>query len=235
MGNEEFTAMPIRVLLFRTPGYLWYLSAMSLASVPFCLIRNKRAMYLMAIALYIFGTLGNGSYSWLMSECTWYTGIFLTTRNGLFFAFPLMCAGDYIGSSENFNLWRGKDWILTILATAAFWAEVFLCRSRVESGADCSMYFVLPLLTMMLMKLFATHFKNETKSGQLKLLKIPVAKLSSSIYLLQYGVITVGGYCLKRIHIIGAAQNLVIYVGIIIGAWIFSMLLSNTKISKYVI
>lgn len=237
MSSNEFTAMPIRVLLFKTPGYLWYLSAMIFAGVLFCLIKNKKVMYVSALVLYIIGTLGNGSYSWLLHECSWYTAIFLTTRNGLFFAFPLMCAGAYIGARGDFLTWKTKDWALIILMVILFWLEVHLCRSQVNASADCSMYFSLPILTMMLVKLFATHFTGSAEKAlvQAKIFTTPIAKWSSAIYVLQYGIITVGGGLLNIIDISGTFQCLITYVFVIIGALVFSILLNNTKISKYII
>ena len=201
--------MPIRVLLFKTPGYLWYLSAMVFVGVLFCLIKNKKVMYLTALFFYTIGTLGNGSYSWLVPDCTWYTEIFLTTRNGLFFAFPLMCAGDYIGSCERFNTWKGKDWVLIILMAIVFWTEVHLCRNQVRASADCSRYITLSILTMMLMNLFTTHFTGGTKSvhTQAKIFTTPIAKWSSAIYALQYSIITVcGRRLLNIVDIVGIPQ-----------------------------
>lgn len=238
INNNEFIEMPIRVLFFKTPGYLWYLSAMVFASALFCLIKNKKVMYLTALVVYIIGTLGNGSYSWLVPECTWYTEIFLTTRNGLFFAFPLMCAGDYIGSRKRFNTWKGKDWALIILMAVVFWMEVHFCRSHVKASADCSMYITLPILTMMLLKLFATHFTGgikRTHDTQVKIFTTPIAKWSSAIYVLQYGIITVGGGLLNIIDIVGISQYLIIYALTIIGALAFSVVLNKVKISKYII
>jgi surface polysaccharide O-acyltransferase-like enzyme len=55
----------INEYLFLTPGYLWYLSAMLFAVIPFCLIKNKSAKHGIAMILYIVGTLFGGSYQWL--------------------------------------------------------------------------------------------------------------------------------------------------------------------------
>lgn len=55
----------INEYLFLTPGYLWYLSAMLFAVIPFCLIKNKSAKHGIAMLLYIVGTLFGGSYQWL--------------------------------------------------------------------------------------------------------------------------------------------------------------------------
>ena len=43
----------INEYLFLTPGYLWYLSAMLFAVIPFCLIKNKSAKHGIAMILYI--------------------------------------------------------------------------------------------------------------------------------------------------------------------------------------
>ncbi len=58
----------INEYLFLTPGYLWYLSAMLFAVIPFCLIKNKSAKHGIAMLLDIVGTLFGRSYQWLSGE-----------------------------------------------------------------------------------------------------------------------------------------------------------------------
>ena len=86
----------VQLLIFKTPGYLWYLSALLFAAVPFCLIKNRKLLYVFSIASYIVGTLFGGIYSEIVGVCSLYDKIFLTTRNGLFFALPMMCVGESI-------------------------------------------------------------------------------------------------------------------------------------------
>ena len=55
----------IQMLLFKTPAFLWYLTAILVASIPFCLIRNRKVLYIVAFFLYVFGTLFGSTYKWL--------------------------------------------------------------------------------------------------------------------------------------------------------------------------
>ncbi len=56
----------IQNLIFKTPAFLWYLTGLLFASVPFCLIRNRRALYACSFILYLFGTLFGDTYRWLL-------------------------------------------------------------------------------------------------------------------------------------------------------------------------
>ena len=50
----------VQELVFRTPAYLWYLSALLFACIPFCLVKERKYLYSISGFLYIFGTLGGG-------------------------------------------------------------------------------------------------------------------------------------------------------------------------------
>ena len=194
--NSEFLEMPVRFILFKTPGFLWYLTAILFAAIPFCIIKNRKVLYLIAGALYIIGTMMGSSYSWLVDECSVYSNIFLTTRNGLFFALPLMLTGEIVKTAidEPTFSWSVTYRVGLFCTYIVFCAEVYLCRSRVLSDADCSMYFSLPIISFFLLLFFLTHFNRE--SEVLKYKSRFVSKWSSAIYLLQYGVIKVGGIAL---------------------------------------
>lgn len=66
----ESTSFPslIQEIFFKTPAFLWYLSSLLFAAIPFCFIKNKKVLYGSAIMLYIIGTLFGESYKWLIGE-----------------------------------------------------------------------------------------------------------------------------------------------------------------------
>lgn len=230
--SAEFMSMPVRVMLFKTPAYLWYLSAMLLAAVPLCLLKNNKVSGIIATVLYVLGTLFGGSYSWLIPELEGYTNIFLTTRNGVFFAFPLMFLGKCIAESKQSDTWTGKDNWIMVISYVLFCAEVYMCRSYAAKDADCSMYFTIPLAIIMLFKFFTTHFLIPAAEKR----SFDKAKLSSSIYLLQYGVISVGGVVILDKTGLGSnLENIIIYFLLIVVALVFSCTIGKTKISKYII
>lgn len=50
----------LQQMIFKTPAYLWYLSAVIFAAIPFCLIKPCRFKYLIAFSLYVLGTVLGG-------------------------------------------------------------------------------------------------------------------------------------------------------------------------------
>lgn len=230
--STEFASMPVRVMLFKTPAYLWYLSAMLIAAVPLCLLKNNKVSGIIASVLYVLGTLFGDSYSWLIPVLKEYNNVFLTTRNGVFFAFPLMFLGKCMAVSKKSDIWsRTDNWIM-VFSYALFCAEVYMCRSYAAKDADCSMYFTIPLAIIMLLKIFTTHFLIPAAEKR----SFDKAKLSSSIYLLQYGVISVGGVVILDKTGLGSnLENIIIYFLLIVVALVFSCTIGKTKISKYII
>ena len=55
--------IPLREFLFRTPAYLWFLTSLLIAAIPFCLVRNRKALQYAAVPLYIWGTIFGGGIS----------------------------------------------------------------------------------------------------------------------------------------------------------------------------
>lgn len=61
LKDTGFRLHPIQTLLFLTPGYLWYLTAMVFASIVYCLVKNRKLLYAVAGILFTIGTLGGGA------------------------------------------------------------------------------------------------------------------------------------------------------------------------------
>ena len=53
-----FTGIPLGIknTLFLTSAYLWYLTAVFISAIPFCLMKKRRLLYLCAGILYVVGT-----------------------------------------------------------------------------------------------------------------------------------------------------------------------------------
>lgn len=155
-----------------------------------------------------------------MPEPTWYTEIFLTTRNGLFFALPMMCIGGFIENHQVLQQWRKfKDSMLIVIAFVVFCIEVFVCRKQIPTEADCSMYLSLPFITMMTVRFFMSHLQaphNHVFSN------IQFDKWSSAVYLLQFGVISVGMSALNKTGLQDDICTIVVYLTLILGALAFS-------------
>lgn len=216
----------VQLLIFKTPGYLWYLSALLFAAVPFCLIKNRKLLYVFSIASYIVGTLFGGIYSEIVGVCSLYDKIFLTTRNGLFFALPMMCVGESI---FQYRFKWNRLWALGV-SLVLYWGEVFWVNYclKVSVEADHSMYFSIPLVIFCLLNIIIDWNP-----------RIPNYRLlpncSTAIYVIQYGCIVVFG---KIYEIIGIPNYIscwillcsIITVGCLVG--IFS---EKVKALKYLI
>lgn len=143
-----------------------------------------------------------------------------------------MCIGGFLENHQVLQQWRKyKDSILIVIAFVVFCIEVYICRKQVQTGADCSMYLSLPLITMMTVRFFMSHLQAPYKLFS----NIQFDKWSSSIYLLQFGVISVG---MSMLNIMGLQDDIctiVVYLALIIGALAFSTALRGTKVSRYII
>ena len=171
--------------LFKTPAYLWYLSALLFAAIPFCLIKRKH-LYPIAIALYIFGTLFSETYRWAVGEFLLYTRLFLTTRNGLFFALPLMCIGELS--------WTKKPRSgLMLFSLALLACEISFSLVKTAPEDDRSMYFFLPLTIYFFIPL--------VKAWNPEINSFSIRTLSSAIYVMQYGIINVAEMALLSFHV----------------------------------
>lgn len=213
----------VQSLLFLTPAYLWYLTALVVAAIPFCLIKNERVLYISAVVLYLLGTAFGGSYTWMFGTVEIYEEIFLTTRNGIFFAFPMMCAGRWLATSD-FSLSGRKRWVLLMSTVVLFWLEVFFVQKNMIPGSDCSMYFMLPIVTTVL---FAA-----VKDVQLPFVTKWMRGASSAVYLMQFGIITVGVKALEILRFPAQLNPWLAYLAVIVVPTVCYILLQKTKIAK---
>lgn len=177
----------VQEVLFLTPAFLWYLTALLVAAIPFCLIKNRKALWLISIVLYLFGTLLGENYSWLTGGAPrLYTTIFLTTRNGVFFALPLMCAGEASYSEIHYTKKSGS--LLLVATSLALFAEITYVGRHVYAGADRSMYLLLPL--------FSYYLIQVAKQVQVPCNTTVIRKATVAIYVMQFGII----YIFKKIY-----------------------------------
>lgn len=240
--NIQFRQNTIQLMLFQTPGYLWYLSALLYAAVPFCLIGKKIYKYIAATVLYIIGTLFSASY---LGWCIPYYGfvqayykLFLTTVNGVFFAFPMLCLGEVLWNIHNHD--NGKlelrlRWLVGKLTSKRvmfmicfmYVLEVFIVRTNVSDKADTSMYFSLPvLIAEFILVSFDRCFMLNMDSKYIR-------TCSGAIYCMQYGVIATSFMILKLLGIRDALYtDYIVYFIVIILPIITVRVLHNSKIFK---
>lgn len=203
----------VQEILFKCPAYLWYLVALIVAIYPAVYLyqRNKYVSLILAAALYILGCLGNTYlYVPVFSEI-WdpYLNIFLTTRNGVFFAFPYLTLGIFLyGMSGGCK--SGKMLVLGSIASwMIFAAEVSLASGWFQKGGDCSMYFSMPLVVVILFWIF--------KDLKIKLdrsLASFLRRISTWIYCSQYFFITATLFVASRF--LGVTNELLLWAMVVV-------------------
>lgn len=208
----------LQSVVFQTPGYLWYLTAMLVAAVPFCLVRNRRPLYVVAGVLYVAGTLFGDTYMWLTGGMPgWYAAVFLTTRNGLLFALPLLCVGEQIAAGRVVRHLPVKAVCSLVLLVG----EILLARSKATPEADCSMYLLLPVAVYYLVSWLRTWNPNvDTRF---------IRGASTAIYLVQFGFVAVGKKALEILHIPDHIGGWIIYAAVVAGGCALYALFSRNK------
>lgn len=189
----------IQELLFKTPCFLWFLTALIFGGLLICFISNDRIKYALAICLYIIGTLFSDTYSWLTTQPVWYTDVFMTFRNGLFFGFPMMCIGSFVFA--HFDLMKRfvsdkKAYVLGFAVSIVAWISevVLIVLTTRDNKIDRSMYLTLPVITFFIV---VSALFSSKKCKYSKILR----GCSSTLYLAQYGVITtVNLFFTKLLH-----------------------------------
>lgn len=208
----------LQEILCKTPAYLWYLTAVLAASAPFCLVRNRRLLFCASLVLYLLGTAFGGSYRWLTGGCPAYESVFLTTRNGVFFALPMMCVGEMTWKRER------PSWALLLLFGALLAAEITLVGRHAAPTDDRSLYFALPFFLyefMLLARQWNPNVDTTLFSG-----------ISSAIYLMQFGIITL---VMKVGQIAGVPSpwtEWLAWAGVVFLAPLFYYLIRNRRIAK---
>ncbi len=212
--RSEFS---LQYILFKTPAYLWYLTALLVASIPFCFIKNRRFLFICAAVLYIIGTLFGETYKWMIGGAPHYENIFLTTRNGIFFALPLMCVGELT--------WKrcDKSWFGLFLTGILLIAEITYVGLRVEEGADRSMYLTLPIFMFYLVLAFK-HWNPKFHCEHCR-------GISAAIYLMQYGVISITQKILASLEINAMWTGWLTYITTLLLPVGFYMVIREKKIA----
>ena len=214
---------PWQEVLFKTPAYLWYLTALLVAAIPFCLIRNRKLLWNISFLLYIAGTLISESYDWLTGGFPGYTNIFLTTRNGIFFGLPILCVGEICGHNPVSS--QKKQSILLLLSTVALFAEITFVGNHASAEADRSMYLFLPAFTYSLFR-FAMNFNVPYDTSF-------IWGASTAIYLTQFGFICVSSIIMNFFAVSTLSWNWLTYLILIVGGCVIYRLSRGNRILKH--
>ncbi len=226
--NGQLSIGFVQQVLFRTPAYLWFLGALMLASIPFCFIKRTKLFYLGVGGAYLLGTLISGSYQWLTGGISVYNHMFLTSRNALFFALPMMIVGELVYVFRETKI-RFERTILPCLFLALV-CEIFIVRNHVSNTSDTSMYILFPpfffFFTRFLMRIPLKM--NNTRS---------IRKLSSALYVGQYGGICIAGAILNGagIALTSNMKGWFTYLCVLLIALLLFLLSKKIKLMRNVI
>lgn len=203
----------IQEILFKCPAYLWYLIALIVAIYPAVYLyrRNRCVCLILAAVLYILGCLGNTYlYVPIFSEI-WepYLNIFLTTRNGVFFAFPYLTLGIFLHSMDGGCKSRRTLAFGSIVSWMIFATEVSFASGWFRKGGDCSMYFSMPLVVIFLFWLIKDmKIKLNTKWNSL------LREMSTWMYCSQYFFITATLFLIPRF--LGITNELLLWAMVVV-------------------
>lgn len=211
-------SLTLKEIVFKTPAFLWYIGSMMVASIPFCFIQNRKTLYVIAGALYIIGTIFGDTYKWLTGGIPIYEQVFITTRNGLFFALPIMLVGEKVWTL------KVKHISYLIMSGILLFAEISMVGAFIEKGSDRSMYLTIPLFIGLSLR--AIIGWNPTIRCSY------LGGISTAIYLMQYGIITVGYALFDRMGSESIWNNYIIYLLVIIVPSLFYIAVKDTKVPK---
>ncbi|MCL2593529.1 MAG: acyltransferase [Defluviitaleaceae bacterium] len=143
MQDPSFLRLYIQRFFFEGSYYiLWFLPALAFGSILLYFLRNlsKFTLAVLCVVLFAVGSLGQSYYS-LANPPEIYYQMFLTTRNGLFFALPFLGFG-FIAKSLKFSGLPAL--VLSAASLIALGVEVFLARNLDFSQGNGMWFFVLP-------------------------------------------------------------------------------------------
>lgn len=210
----------LQKLICLTPMYLWYLVASFVAAIPFCLIRNRKLLWGISAGLYTLGTItGGGGYYWLVGGWPSYEKVFLTTRNGVFFALPMFCIGEFLLRKKK------RSVPMMLLTIGLLWMEISVAVWHQSPG---DMYLLLPIACYWIGRnVLCSGEKGRVNWG-------PPPRLSTGIYLMQFGIITVFTFVLRRLQLypnrnLGGA---IVYMGVVGGGTLVYFICRKLKIDR---
>lgn len=190
------TAIPhfIQQLLFLTPCYLWFLTALVVCTLLYKITFkvSENVKFIVVIVLYVIGCIGNTYLDLFHARKAyfWYMNVFLTTRNGVFFAPIFYFIGQHLGTQG--KLKRKYVILESLVALGAYIAEYYWINHNKLVYKDASMYWCLPILVYFSLRLLIQL--NSQKGVEKWLQNFPgrkIRQLSTWIYLSQAGIIRV--------------------------------------------
>lgn len=191
--------------------HLWYLPALIFGIILFDFLLNKakikfKTILIIALLLYVIGLLGTSYYGVLSGGIKFFMDLyfkfFITTRNGLFFAFPFIVLGAALAKKNLKDKFSKNILILIIIAVYFFMAMEAFTLYKFKLSKMSDMYILLPVLTCFIMVFL---IKNSVSKISQKILKfLSYEDYSLGIYLVHGVFLILNG---KILNLLGLSKN----------------------------
>lgn len=156
LGSVKSILYFIREYLFIGVSHLWYLNALIISTTLLVVIWRKcreKSIFIFSLVCYIVGTLLN-SYSFIFEGnllepfVRIYYSLFVTSRNALFFGFPMMTLGIIIYRYDILKKLRSS--IIGLIISFVIYVIEVICLKLVGKPNYGDMYFFLVPVTFCL-------------------------------------------------------------------------------------
>lgn len=131
-----------------------------------------------------------------------------------------MCVGELTWKKDN------KSVLLLIISGVLLFVEITLVGTKANSGDDRSMYFILPVFMFFLVLCFK-DWNPRVDTGD-------YGGISTAIYVMQFGIITLSNKLIDLIHLEGIWIPWVIWLLVISIPTVTFILIKRTRIAKWI-
>lgn len=228
LQDKSFISLYIRRFFFEGSYYiLWFLPALAFGVILLKFLYNllnKQLLIPGCVILYILGAMGQSYYSKVNMPPSFevYYSFFLTTRNGLFFAFPFLCLGVFIRKNPDI-VSKKNALIYSIVCFILLSLEVFFARNLDFSKGNGMWIFVLP--TAFFVFIYITNIRLKDSPKYLWLRKLSTLLfLSHGIFVIAFAIIS------PRI---GLTNSILQFLFVLIQSLILSQIILKIKKLKF--
>lgn len=220
----------LQEIVFKSPAYLWYLVALMVSCILLFFFRKHLKIFLIvSIGLFIIGACGNTYIHLFGFEKYWegYFRIFLTTRNGIFFAPIFVCLGAVLSEYEDKIDKLSHQYVITAVTVALYLLEVTLVGNSGKAYEDRSFYFILPLVTICLVNVLR-------KASRKSEWALHCRKLSTWVYCSQFGFLTLWSIVFGKL-LGGTAPGWILWMLTILAGTVVYLVLISFKFGRKVL
>lgn len=197
----------LQKLICLTPMHLWYLVASFVEAIPFCLIRNRMFLWVTSAGLYTLGTITGRGYYWLLGGWPNYENFFSYKERCVF-------CSSYVLHRRISSAQRKEKY-----TNDAVNDRVTLDRNIGCGIASIAGRHVLTTTDCLLLDWKKCLVRRQKRACELG----APPRLRTGIYLMQFGIITVFAFVLRRFQLYPNSNlgGAIMYVGVVGGALMY--------------